>query len=121
MKKIKIICFDLDNVICKTGKDKIYKNSKPIKRNIKTINSLYDKGYKIIIFTARFMGRGKGKINLVKKKIKPLTLNQLKKWEVKYHKVYFGKPSYDLFIDDKSLFYDKEWPKFLEKKFKIND
>lgn len=121
MKKIKIICFDLDNVICNTGKKRIYKNSKPIKRNIKTINLLYDKGYKIVIFTARYMGRSKGKINLVKKKIKLLTLNQLKKWGVKYHNIYFGKPSYDLFIDDKSLFYDKKWPKFLEKNLRLND
>jgi len=115
----KIICFDLDNVICKTPKNKDYKKSKPIKRNIKTINLLYENGFRIIIFTARYMGRCKGKVSLVKKKIKPLTLFQLKKWGVKFHKVYFGKPSYDLFVDDKSLFFNKEWPKFLEKKLKI--
>jgi hypothetical protein len=48
-----------------------------------------------------------------------LTLKQLKKWGVKYHKIYFGKPSFDLFIDDKSLFFKKTWPKFLQKKLKI--
>jgi len=41
----KTFCFDLDNVICKTGKDKVYKNSKPIKKNIETVNLLYEKGY----------------------------------------------------------------------------
>ena len=45
------------------------------------------------------MGRCNGNITAVKKKIKPLTLKQLKKWGVKYHKIYFGKPSFDLFID----------------------
>ena len=27
-----------------------------------------------------------------KKKAKTITLNQLKKWKVKFHKIYFGKP-----------------------------
>ena len=53
------------------------------------------------------MGRYKGNVSKVKKHIKPLTLKQLKKWNVKYHKIYFGKPSFDLFIDDKSLFLNK--------------
>jgi hypothetical protein len=112
----KTICFDIDNVICKTDKKKNYRKSKPILKNIKIINFLYDKGHKIIIFTARYMGRCKGDIKLVIKKIKPLTIAQLKKWGVKYHKLYFGKPSYDLFIDDKALFFKKNWSTFLKKK-----
>ena len=39
----KILCFDIDNVICKTKKNN-YKNSKPNKRAIKKINQLYDQG-----------------------------------------------------------------------------
>ena len=52
---------------------------------------------------------------LVIKKIKPLTVAQLKKWGVKYHKLYFGKPSYDLFIDDKALFFKNNWSTFFKK------
>ena len=117
--KFKTICFDIDNVICKTNFEKNYIKSKPIKKNIKVINRLYDKGFKIILYTARYMGRCNGNISMVKKKIKPLTLKQLKNWDVKYHKVYFGKPSFDLFIDDKSLFFKKNWPKIIKKKFNI--
>ena len=40
---------------------------------------------------------------LQKKKAKKITLNQLKKWKVKFHKIYFGKPSSDFYIDDKAL------------------
>ena len=61
----KTICFDIDNVICKTDKKKNYKKSKPIINNIKTINLLYEKGYNILIFTARYMGRCNGDINLI--------------------------------------------------------
>ena len=89
--KLKTICFDIDNVICKTNSKKNYLKSKPIKKNIKVINKLYDKGFKIILFTARYMGRCNGNIAEVKKRIKPLTLKQLKKWKVKYHKIFFYK------------------------------
>ena len=38
----KKFCFDLDGVICTTYKNN-YKNSKPKKKVINTINKLYDK------------------------------------------------------------------------------
>ncbi len=117
--KFKTICFDVDNIICKTNSNNDYLKSKPIKKNIKIINKSYDKGFEIILYTARYMGRYNGDISKVKRKIKPLTLRQLKKWGVKYHKVYFGKPSFDLFIDDKSLFYKKKWTNHLIKKLKL--
>ena len=117
--KYKTICFDIDNVICRTDKKKNYKLSKPIKKNILTINKLYDANYKIVIYTARYMGRCKGDLKQVEKKIKPLTLRQLKNWGVKYDKIYFGKPSFDLFIDDKSIFFNKNWPKEIKKIFKL--
>lgn len=117
--KLKTICFDIDNVICKTSKNNNYSKSKPIKRNIKIINKAYEKGFYIILYTARYMGRCNGNLEKVKKKIMPLTLRQLKNWNIKYHKIYFGKPSFDLFIDDKSLFFKKNWSKILSKKLNL--
>ena len=117
--KLKTICFDIDNVICKTNATRDYSKSIPIKKNIKIINAAYKNGYNIILYTARYMGRCKGNLKKVKKQIKPLTLKQLKDWKVKYHEVYFGKPSFDLFIDDKSLFFKQEWTNLLRKKLKI--
>ena len=91
--KLKTICFDIDNVICKTNATKDYSKSIPIKKNIKVINQAYRKGFNIILYTARYMGRCNGNLARVKKQIKPLTLKQLKKLGVKYHKIHFGKPS----------------------------
>ena len=93
--KKRIICFDIDGVIC-TTKGNNYKNSKPIKQNINCINKLY-KDYKIKIFTSRFMGRNKENAKKARAEGLNFTINQLKRWNVKYDELIFGKPSYDLF------------------------
>jgi len=93
--KNKIICFDLDGVICQTnGND--YKNSKPITKTIKIVNELYKNNKK----------------TLAEKLAKTVTTNQLKYWGVKYHKILFAKPSYDFIIDDKSIDFKKNWHKY---------
>jgi hypothetical protein len=84
--KKKIYCFDIDNIICRTYKSN-YKNSKPLKKNIKFINDLYLKGFYIKIFTSRFMGRNNENITKAKKQGYQFTLKQLKSWGVKYNKV----------------------------------
>jgi len=112
--KKKIVCFDLDNTLCKTQQN-FYKKSIPIKKNIEFTNYLYDKGYYIKIFTSRFMGRSNENIILSKKKGYSFTKKQLMQWGVKYHKLIFGKPSYDILIDDKCLFYSKHWISKLNK------
>ena len=114
----KILCFDLDGVICKTvGND--YKNSIPIKKNISTINTLYKKKFYIKVYTSRFMGRSNGDAQLAHKKGYNLTINQLKKWKLNFNELIMGKPSYDLIIDDKFLDFNPNWSlkltKILEK------
>jgi len=56
------------------------------------LNSLYDSGHKIKIFTSR------GTTSGIKWKRK--TAVQLKSWGVKYHELIMNKPSGDIFIDD---------------------
>jgi histidinol phosphatase-like enzyme len=113
----KILCFDLDGVICKTEHNK-YNKSVPLKKNIELINKLFFLNYYIKIYTARGMGRSKDRPNIAKTKYYKLTLKQLNSWKVKFHKLYFGKISYDLLIDDKALFFNKNWASILRKKLK---
>lgn len=113
----KILCFDLDGIICLTKRN-YYHLSKPIKKNIQKINSLFDKGFIIKIFTSRFMGRSNENAWVARQKGLKMTQKQLKKWGVSYHKLIFGKPSYHLFIDDKSLFFKKNWINKISKKIK---
>jgi len=112
-KKIKIFCFDLDNTLCET-KASNYNNSKPKKKAIKVVNSLYDKGHIIKIYTARYMGRNQDNLKN-KKKISLKISNQLKLFGLKYHKLFISKPSADIYIDDKAYGYDNNWIKKLNK------
>jgi len=119
--KNKLFCFDLDGVICKNTKYKNsnlinYNKSKSITSAIRTINRLYDDGHIIVIYTARGMTRYKGNVSLIKKKLSKITINSLKSWKLKYHKLVFGKIYYDLIIDDKSINYKSDWTKNIFKK-----
>jgi hypothetical protein len=89
-----IIYVDIDNTICYTnGND--YINSQPNYTNIKKINKLHAEGHTIVYWTAR--GTMTNSCHF------KLTQIQLDTWDVKYHEIRMGKPSYDLFIDDKNL------------------
>ena len=115
MKKI-IFCFDLDNVICITKKND-YNSSNPNKKAIKLINNLYIKGHYIKIFTARYMGRNNQNKSKAKAQGFNLTSRQLVKWKVFYHELIMGKPSYDIFVDDKAFGFQKKWVNNLKKKY----
>ena len=111
----KIIMFDIDDTIAKTINAN-YSKSKPIKKRINQINKLYEKGYYIKIFTARYMGRNNENSNLVKKKFYKKTYKQLIAWKLKFHELIMGKPTYDIYIDDKSYnINDKKTVKIIEK------
>jgi histidinol phosphatase-like enzyme len=89
-----LIYVDIDNTICVTeGTD--YNDVKPIPERIEKINKLYDEGNTIVYWTARGSVTGIDHSELTKK--------QFKEWGVKYHELKFGKPPYDLFIDDKNI------------------
>ena len=90
-----VIYVDIDETICKTPADRDYSKSKPIEKRIKHINSLYEKGYTIVYWTARGTSTG---IDW-----REVTEKQFSDWNVKYHKLKFGKPNYGLFIDDKNI------------------
>jgi capsule biosynthesis phosphatase len=98
-------CFDIDGVVFEVNKN--YEEYKPISRTIEYIKYLKTKNAKIILYTARKMNTHKGNIGLVNKSIVGATLAALKKYEIEYDEIYFGKPAADIYIDDKAInFYD---------------
>lgn len=90
-----IIYIDVDDTICHSPNKPDYTDSVPIIENIKKANKLYDDGHTIIYWTAR------GTVSGID--WREITETQFKLWDVKYHELKFGKPYYDLFIDDKNI------------------
>jgi hypothetical protein len=90
-----VIYVDIDETICTKSEDLNYANAKPIRERIERINKLFDQGNTIIYWTARG--------TVTKVDWREVTEKQFKDWGVKYHDLKFGKPAYDLFIDDKNI------------------
>lgn len=89
------IFVDIDGTILTRRLDLNYSLSEPLTKRIEKLNNLYDEGHEIIYWTARGT-----KTNT---DYSELTIGQLRKFGVKYTDVVFGKPEYNIFIDDKNL------------------
>jgi capsule biosynthesis phosphatase len=94
--------FDIDGTICETVESN-YSESVPNQKRIKKINDLYEQGHTIIFHTARGMGRNHNIALIAEQQFYELTEEQLNTWGVKYHELYLGKPSGDVYIDDKGI------------------
>lgn len=85
---------DVDGTIC-SKTDGNYREAQPHQDRIRKINALYDEGHLIIYWTAR---GGNSGIDWT-----DVTHSQLAAWGCKYDKILLGKPSYDVWIDDKAI------------------
>jgi hypothetical protein len=95
--------FDIDGTLCTKAVDFDYDASEPIQERIDVVNRLYDEGNKIIMQTARGMGRFDNNPQLAIQKFYAMTTDQLNKWGVKYHALFLGKPAGDIYVDDKGI------------------
>ena len=94
--------FDIDGTICSNSNGD-YDSAKPIKPRIEMVNSLYDKGHTIVLQTARGMGRTNNNQTSAYVLFYVYTVQQLGTWGVKYHSLFLGKPSGDVYVDDKGV------------------
>ena len=91
-----VIYVDIDETICRSPKNLDYNLSEPYPDRIEKINKLFDKGHKIVYWTAR--GR------LSKTNWYDVTKKQLESWGAKYTSLdTHTKPAYDLLICDKAI------------------
>ena len=102
MVKYKRIIVDIDDTLC-VVKNRDFINATPIQKVIDKVNEFYDKGYEIVISTAR----GQNSCNTpeeMQNKYKKITKEWLHKAGVKYHKLEIGyKQNADMYVDDKSI------------------
>lgn len=95
--------FDLDGTICSQESYGMYHMARPINRMIKRMRQLHADGHTVVIFTARGMETWKGDVVAIEKDLRKLTEDWLLKWNVPYDQLIFGKPSADVYVDDKGI------------------
>jgi len=97
-------CFDLDNTLVtypKVVND--YSTVEPITKNITFLKYLKKFGHTIIIHTARRMKTHNGNVGKCLCDIGQITFDTLKKFDIPFDEIYFGKPYADIYIDDLAL------------------
>ncbi len=93
--------FDLDNTLVTfPEKEGDYSTVRPIQKTINYLNNLKRLGHIIIIYTARRMKTHAGSVGKVVSDIGDITIQTLKKYEISYDELYFGKPYGHFYIDD---------------------
>jgi hypothetical protein len=84
---------DIDGTICENTHGE-YPRALPFTQRIERLNALYDSGHEVHYWTARGSASGKDWAEL--------TRLQLEQWGVRYSSLSLGKPSYDVWLDDKA-------------------
>ena len=98
----KRLIVDCDGVIADKDHGGIYANAKPLQHGIDQVNKLYDAGFEIVLYTARYGDRENGNIHRQYERGYVEWVNWLEKYGVKYHHAYMGKIAGVLYIDDKA-------------------
>lgn len=88
----KTLVVDIDGTLCYPNKKGDYSKCKPIESVVNKLRIENDKGTYIILFTARNMRTFRGAIGLINKYTAPLLLEWLKKNDVPYDEIIYGKP-----------------------------
>lgn len=110
------IVMDLDDTIChplhgrKASEDK-YGMANPNRDVIEGLRLAKEKGFRIVIHTARRMVTHSGDINKIVDDVGQITIDWLNKHEVPYDEIVWGKPYGVYYVDDKAMRPDEfiEW------------
>ena len=110
-----IYCIDIDGTLTEPHEGTPWE-AVPRPKRIEYINELYDEGATIYLATARGFIRSTAMhsddITAAQKEAdnycRSRTEAQLKKWGVKYHALFFGKPRAAIYVDDRGI-HDKDF------------
>lgn len=99
--------FDIDGTICPIKrKEEQYEDLIPYSDMIKKLKYYKKNGAKIILYTSRNMNSYNGNIGLINKHTAAILLEWLKKWEIPYDEIVYGKiwPGHKgFYVDDRTI------------------
>ena len=98
---------DIDGTLCpiKT-KDRKYEELVPYKNIVEKVRFYHDHGAKIILYTSRNMNSYNGNIGLINKYTAEILHDWLKKWNIPYDEIVYGKPwpgHKGFYVDDRTV------------------
>jgi capsule biosynthesis phosphatase len=98
------IVVDLDGTICPIKKEgQSYADLLPLDGAVEKLKTLRKSGHYIIIQTARNMATCDSNLGKVIKNVGLTTLEWLKRYDIEYDEIFFGKPNAELYIDDRAF------------------
>ncbi len=100
------IIIDLDGTICREMRQFSRCLAEPWLDAVETVNKLYEAGHTIIIYSARTWAEYE------------MTTDWLKRYGVKYHQLFMGKPVGDVWIDDRAITAKNNWGAIADKLLK---
>lgn len=99
--------FDIDGTICPIKKkDEQYEDLVPYGNVVERMRYYHNNGAKIILYTSRNMNSYNGNIGLINKYTAVILYEWLKKWEIPYDEIVFGKvwPGHKgFYVDDRTI------------------
>jgi capsule biosynthesis phosphatase len=93
---------DVDDTIL-TTENRDYSKSVPKTDVISKLREARDKGWYIILFTARGMGRSNGNIESVREEVTREIESFCSRFDVPCNQIMLGKPWAAMYVDDKGL------------------
>lgn len=95
------IIIDIDGTICSEERTFSRSLATPKENAVESVNKLYDNGHTIILYTARTWVEYE------------MTVDWLKRYNVKYHQLFMGKPIGDVWIDDRAIQFKDNWAEII--------
>ena len=101
------LIFDIDGTLCPIKKkEEKYEDLVPDKDMVDKLKEYKNEGAKIVLFSSRNMNSYNGNLGLINANTAVIMQNWLKKWNIPYDEIYFGKPwpgHRGLYIDDRAV------------------
>ena len=99
--------FDIDGTLCPVKKkEEKYEELVPYENMVQKLKQYKEKGAKIVLFTSRNMNTYNGNIGLINANTANILYEWLKKWDVPYDEIIFGKPwpgHKGFYVDDRTV------------------
>lgn len=98
---------DIDGTLCDIkASGESYADLVPRADMIAKLREYQQRGYTILLFTARNMKTHNSNLGLINKHTAPLLLDWLSRWDIPYDEILFGKPwprDKGFYIDDRAI------------------